>query len=375
MHDEVPRPAEAKAVARATRVLLWVCFAYAALALGLSWLLTNADDMAFATLVAYAPRWPWLLPGVFLVPWTLWARRLRAVLLALGAVAWIAGPVMGLEVNWQGMPPWLREDGDPLADRKDIGSLRIVTCNTDNTALDAVALMRFLDEVNADVVVLQEANSATGVVLRKYPHVRRLDQYLVGSRYPLDAGVLLPQVPHAINPPAAHFEVTTPFGNVALFTVHFMSPRRGITSVRAGDGLAELAINMDARRREANALLREVSQVTTPLILAGDFNTTTAGAIYETYLSRYVNAFGRVGAGYGFTHFTKQSSLRIDHVLASYGFRPRACRVGPFVGSEHRPVVADLSWVLERPSPSHAGSPTASDAGGSPDASADAGPR
>jgi vancomycin resistance protein VanJ len=36
--------------------------------------------------------------------------------------------------------------------------------------------------------------------------------------------------------------------------------------------------------------------------------------------------------------------VRIDHVLAGPGWHCDRCRVGPHVGSPHRPVLADLIW-------------------------------
>ena len=85
------------------------------------------------------------------------------------------------------------------------------------------------------------------------------------------------------------------------------------------------------------------------LIIAGDFNMPTDSAIYRQYWSRYSNAFSTCGFGFG---HTKQSvirglhyGLRIDHVLTDPFWRCRRCWVGPDLGSDHLPVIADFYWV------------------------------
>ena len=36
--------------------------------------------------------------------------------------------------------------------------------------------------------------------------------------------------------------------------------------------------------------------------------------------------------------------VRIDHVLTGAGLVPRVCEVGPDVGSDHLPVIADVGF-------------------------------
>jgi endonuclease/exonuclease/phosphatase (EEP) superfamily protein YafD len=84
-----------------------------------------------------------------------------------------------------------------------------------------------------------------------------------------------------------------------------------------------------------------------PLILAGDFNMTADSPTYRETLSRYGNAFSRSGFGFGHTERPfKHGSLfgiRIDHVLFGPDWQPCRCWVGPELGSDHLPVIADLA--------------------------------
>ena len=83
-----------------------------------------------------------------------------------------------------------------------------------------------------------------------------------------------------------------------------------------------------------------------PLIVVGDFNTPPDSAIYRSFWSEYGNAFTRAGIGFGYTEWPEVRKvpfgIRIDHVLMTPTWRPRRCWVGPDVGSDHLPVIADL---------------------------------
>jgi endonuclease/exonuclease/phosphatase (EEP) superfamily protein YafD len=80
-------------------------------------------------------------------------------------------------------------------------------------------------------------------------------------------------------------------------------------------------------------------------VVAGDFNTPPDSGVYGDFWASFGNAFSEAGFGFGNTHFTHRTSLRIDHVLFGRGWRCRKCWVGPAVGSAHRPVIADLEPV------------------------------
>jgi endonuclease/exonuclease/phosphatase (EEP) superfamily protein YafD len=55
------------------------------------------------------------------------------------------------------------------------------------------------------------------------------------------------------------------------------------------------------------------------------------------------------GFGVGSTHFTRHTAVRIDHVLAGPGWRVRRAWTGPFVGSAHRPVIAEVEPITATP--------------------------
>ncbi len=82
------------------------------------------------------------------------------------------------------------------------------------------------------------------------------------------------------------------------------------------------------------------------MILAGDFNLPTDSTIYREVWSGWTNAFSTTGFGFGYTVWTRATclsyGLRIDHVLTPSVIKPRRSWVGPNVGSDHLPLLADL---------------------------------
>jgi endonuclease/exonuclease/phosphatase (EEP) superfamily protein YafD len=103
--------------------------------------------------------------------------------------------------------------------------------------------------------------------------------------------------------------------------------------------------NLAARGAQSELASRRADWSLRPVIVAGDFNTPADGAVYADSWPAFTNAFTSAGVGFGYTHYTRLTRVRIDHVLAGPGWRVRRCEVGPDVGSAHRPVIAELVWT------------------------------
>ena len=81
-----------------------------------------------------------------------------------------------------------------------------------------------------------------------------------------------------------------------------------------------------------------------PLLVAGDFNMPEESAIYRRHWSGLNNAFSCAGYGFGTSKETRWHGIRIDHVLLGPGWSCLHTQVGPHLGGDHRPMVADLAW-------------------------------
>jgi endonuclease/exonuclease/phosphatase (EEP) superfamily protein YafD len=112
-------------------------------------------------------------------------------------------------------------------------------------------------------------------------------------------------------------------------------------------GIPALNAVNERRRWESRAVSGWIAGKRADLV-AGDFNMPQESRIYWHDWSNYQNAFGVAGLGYGYSKYTRWHGVRIDHVLADEHWRVESCKVEPDVGSDHRPVLAELR--LKRPS-------------------------
>jgi endonuclease/exonuclease/phosphatase (EEP) superfamily protein YafD len=292
---------------------------------------------AVLTLIGLLARWfpaldivnnglPFLLAGTLIVALLAAAARsgLLTVLALLLTIINSTHFVLALEGGAQ--------DAAPGAPR----FLRVVSFNVwhPNDRIEDIA--KFLSDTDADLVVLQEMTSDHWSKLRE----------LLGSRYPYSLGdyglVILSKfsitedgrVDRGGMPPWASLILR--FGKIEV---------NGTQVTFAGAHLAR-PFYPKLQYADILALVNFVRQQHGPLILAGDFGMTPwtdklTGFTQATGLERY-NTF----------HFTWPLHahgimllpfVAIDNVFASPDFANIATWTGPRLGSDHRPVIADIA--------------------------------
>ena len=74
---------------------------------------------------------------------------------------------------------------------------------------------------------------------------------------------------------------------------------------------------------------------------AGDFNLPPDSPMLAPLRRRFRDAFAEAGRGYGYTYPSRLPWVRIDHILAGRHWTIDRCRVGPDLGSDHRPLIAE----------------------------------
>jgi endonuclease/exonuclease/phosphatase (EEP) superfamily protein YafD len=312
------------------------CWVYLGAVLVL-WILieTGGDDWWLSTVALFGPRWVWALPLIVLVPAALLVRP-RSLWVLLNAAVVVVGPVMGFCV------PWGRFGAQPRGEF----SIRVLTCNMGSSLIDPVALAALIEQTQPDVVAVQEGSVEALPVSawRSGWDVRTT----LASRYPI-RNVATPL--HYGNLGGGGFvtcfDLETPLGIHHFVNLHLATPREGLESVKARwwRGASNLRKNISLRTGDSEMASRLTGQLSGPVLIAGDFNMPVESAIYRRFWSPYTDAFSSVGLGFGYTKFTRWFGARIDHILAGPGWRPQRCWVGPNVGSDHRPVIADLTWV------------------------------
>lgn len=339
--DPAPKAYTNRATGRAISVASW---SYLLIAV-LDWALLHfgGDRWWLATVLLFAPRWFYGLPLFVLFPLAIWRRRRNLFPLAVASAIWL-WPIMGLCVPW----PTGAEDGLP--------KLRVLTCNLHGGEYVREALMNLVIHTEPDVVALEECSGETPLPIPSTWHLMRAGQLVVASRYPLRSERrsfrVHPQSPWPLLN-AVHCIVETPLGDIGFCSVHLLTPRQGLDAVLNRRTIVDparsrpLRTETEYRRRESEELRAWIDGFAGPTIIAGDFNMPIDSSIYRDNWSMRSNAFSVAGLGFGHTKITIkrgfQYGARIDHILFDDAFFGcRNCWVGPDVGSDHLPLLADL---------------------------------
>lgn len=313
-------------------VALVVAYAVSMVALTL-YLRRSGDVTPWGMVLLFGPRWLLLLPWLVLVPaaWLV-SRRLAAG--ALAAALFTAFGVAGLEVPSIG--------GATPARR----AVRLVTYNTDRSRVLATQVRGALRDWRADVVLFQDCSRVLADSLRAVSgnQVRVVSEFCIVSALPIRRIDTLPS-PMAGDQrtSAVRVEVETSSGPLAVFGVHFKSPRDALWSARHLN-FALIGRSIARRTIDSRRVAVWVQQSTMPFIVAGDFNIPQGSAILRRDWGALENAFSARGWGFGYTMFAGKFSVRIDHVFVAPTLVTERIEVQRGYPSEHQPVLADIAW-------------------------------
>jgi vancomycin resistance protein VanJ len=333
-------------------------------------LFTSSEFWLPATLLAYGPRWVVLLPLAVLLPMALVFARTSVTLLVVGAIVAIM-PIMGFRVAvpLAGFSP----PASPGVDR-----IRVLSLNAQGGAVVKLRLAGILERYAPSIVAMQECGDELAAVAAQQRgwYTARYEGLCTMSRWPIEFADTMPRAAFARVSQLGYggtgivirYGIAHPAGAFQFVNLHLETARKGLESLLGNEGLipdnatgvpspeeeqrasgaGEDRVALNARIRESEAerasvwSARKMDEV--PIIIAGDFNMPVESSIYRRYWSGLTNAFDRKGLGFGFSkHEGTLLRLRIDHVLsAPKWFGVRGAWVGDDVGSDHRPMIADL---------------------------------
>jgi vancomycin resistance protein VanJ len=325
------------------------CWTYPSALLGL-WLLMYAggDRWWVATVLMYSPRWIWGLPLLLALPWVALRRDWRTGLPVTAASAFWLFLLMRLTISLPG-------GGGVRPGEQEV---RVLTINLHRSTSSREAFAALIRSERPDVVAVQDWGDEFRGNL--FPpdqwHTRRNGTQFLASRFRIreTENLNLDHLRGAPGTPlddrsgkAVRYQLDAPFGPLHVYHVHLASPHGSFDRVQeqGWDAGPVVQANSEWRRKES-ALVRgraDAARAEAVLIL-GDFNTPLESPIYRDTWGGYDNAFSEAGNGFGFTYRIRRTQVRIDHILVGPGWRVAACRVGPHVGSPHRPVIAELRW-------------------------------
>ena len=326
----------------ASMLVAVTCALYLLVTIVLALLIWTLSDRWWpATVLLFAPRWTFATPLLLLVPiasvfhW----RSLISLGLA-GAV--LAFPVLGYCYSLDGG-----------STEKDATSIRILSCNIHRQQLDAESFRQLIEATSPDVIALQDWSSKHEEVLfgDSAWHTQRDGELFIASRFPIS------RTTQVISPPteqpgfkvrygaAAAYQLLTPDGPITLVNLHLASPHEALQAMREGNSsfTEQLAFNTQQREIEAGTVADYIEAQNGPVVIVGDFNTPRESHVFRDHFGNLLNAFSAKGRGFGLTHVSMASSVRIDHVLVNQALNVRECWLADAAGSPHRPVVTDIA--------------------------------
>ncbi len=318
--------------------------------------LSRAPDLFAAATVAGAGlstllgAWAWpVSSALHFFEWSglVWSAG-AALAIQRGSGAWVAAHVGPLGL-WLALisPQILRASEAPRPAAAN--AFRVVSFNVGNGRASPHELCAALEELDADLVLLQELNHAQAAALEARGDALALHRELrpggrrgkgVLSRFPLS------EIRHVVATDGAtrvHGVVRTPLGDLAFVNLH----------ARATVALLGPLTDFDEQVREiARGAARE-----RPTIVAGDFNLGPHSELLSP-LERadFENAFTRHGVGLGlsFPVFGRYRGLpvpplvRIDHVFTR-GLEVRSAQLGSSAGSDHRALIVCVTLPRKTP--------------------------
>lgn len=218
--------------------------------------------------------------------------------------------------------------------------LRVISFNLFRDNPEHAAVAQFLRKQQADIILLMEVTHEWATAIRElrddYPHQHlapRADAFGIAllSRQPWNDIQTLDLAHNDLPTIVAHFQVDDqPF---TLVGTHPLPP-----------GSSTLA---KERNTQLAAVAKFAHEQSAPTILAGDLNVTDFSPYFHDLLTVSGLRDSRQGRGVQASWGPFPGlEIAIDHCLVSPLVAVRSRRIGPHLGSDHRPVIIDLNLPL-----------------------------
>ena len=245
-------------------------------------------------------------------------------------------------------------------------SVRVIAFNVSNKPRPLDPIEAWLREQPADLVLLQELPAQWEGLLRLrdlYPYIashQMPNASAVLSRYPIIAteGFNVgergfPYAPRAVIDVGGQAIVVynaslpAPFRSQGRLSLHGIRSRRVNAAWDLLTGYDE-----NQRDQELQNLLARADAETLPTILGGDFNVSDQSREYALLAERYHDSFRERGIGFGWSYPAVQAfgvppiipaAVRIDYIWHSDGLQTVSAEQGPFVSSDHLPLIAEVA--------------------------------
>jgi len=236
-------------------------------------------------------------------------------------------------------------------------SLRVMSWNAYFRNPNHADFLRTVETIQPDLIAIQEYSEQLATVVQTNLHERYPYQELypanspagmaVLSRYPL----LTTTIPDFDRVQGCNCQVITldlAGTSITVINAHPWPPDFAFTWPTHWSNL----LGLDTANQDPifDALLRQIDQVTGPLLVVGDLNTMPFQPNVGRLAAILTDAFVEAGSGLGYTfpldgkdyNLPPVPFMRIDYIFHNAAWTATKFEVGTIAGSDHRYVVADL---------------------------------
>jgi endonuclease/exonuclease/phosphatase (EEP) superfamily protein YafD len=223
------------------------------------------------------------------------------------------------------------------AESSETPNLRVLTINVWDRCANPAGILAYIDETDPDIVAVQEATAEWVERLRpleaKYPRSYTPPRFRPGMPalalyWRVESGEPSHRFEEGL--PMLHLPITVAGKHLDFVNAH---PRAPFTADRAV-----------THRRMLGGLTTWLNTLENPRIVAGDLNTSIWSMLYRDFQKQTQLVNTRQGYGIQGTWPSWLGPFRttLDHILVEAGIAVAQLQVGPHVGSDHRPLLADL---------------------------------
>jgi len=321
--------------------------------------LIYGSGLILVSLAAYWPQELWWLANIVTVM-PLWILGIPLIILTVIAFkqkwVWLFVVQIFLGIILLiGIMGWTFHFLPESAGVSEAPRVRVMSINLGSSAR-TVDLKDAVRQLKPDIIVFQEGGIGKKDYLKSIlPGNSQWDAYEdyglgIVSRFPiLHAEVKSRQLVGGWGHFVHRYALQAPFGIINLFDVHLETPREGVEALLAKKWRGIEDMKQVTNQQEAESFLAaQWARGYSNVIVAGDFNMPSSNPVFHKYWSFLTDAFSKAGAGFGYTKRTRRHGVRIDHILADWNWKPINFTVGPDVGSDHRPIAAELIFTGEK---------------------------
>lgn len=219
-------------------------------------------------------------------------------------------------------------------------SIKIASINLDMSNTQYAKVLKFIHDYNADILLLTELTPAwlaqLNMLQAKYPHFYHIPEkggfgIAMYSRFPMlnSQTVVLDNL---ISPaPSILSEIDVNGKKITVHGVHLFAPMTNRY--------------FHARNRQLEKLAELTNNTESPLIIFGDMNITSWSSFYKNFIKETSLQQSTTGQGLQPTwpSYLFPFYIQLDHILLSKEFAVVSSSSKSYIGSDHYPLVAEIS--------------------------------